>query len=91
MQDGGITFSGGEPLMQHEFLCDLLQKTKPLHRAIETSGYADSEIFKKVISLCDLVIMDIKIFDRDKHFEYTGVYNDVILENFKTLKNSGIP
>lgn len=91
LTDGGITFSGGEPLMQHEFLCDLLQKTKPLHRAIETSGYADAEIFKKVISLCDLVIMDIKIFDRQKHFEYTGVYNDVILENFKTLKNSGIP
>ena len=91
LEDGGITFSGGEPLMQHEFLCEALQKTKPLHRAIETSGYANPKVFKKVISLCDLVIMDIKIFDRRKHFEYTGVYNDVILENFEILKNSGIP
>ncbi len=91
LEDGGITFSGGEPLLQHGFLCEVLQKTKPLHRAIETSGYCAPDIFKEVISLCDLVIMDIKLFDRQKHFEYTGVYNDVILENFNTLKKSGIP
>ena len=88
---GGITFSGGEPLMQYEFLCDCLDKLQGLHRAIETSGYASPSVFESVISRCELVMMDIKLADRDRHFEYTGVYNDVILQNFETLKKSGVP
>lgn len=86
---GGVTFSGGEPLLQHEFLCEVLQKTDSLHRAVETSGYADGDIFQKVISLCDLVIMDIKIANREQHKKYTGVYNDVILDNYRRLLASG--
>ena len=87
---GGITFSGGEPLLQHEFLYDLLQKTRPLHRAIETSGYADARVFERVIAECDLVMMDIKLVDRDAHKKYTGVYNDIILDNYRRLLSSGI-
>ena len=91
LKDGGITFSGGEPLMQAEFVCEVLTKLCGIHRAIETSGYADAATFKKVISHCELVMMDIKLANRDRHFEYTGVYNDKILENFKVLKSSGVP
>lgn len=90
LKDGGVTFSGGEPLLQHEFLYDMLKATKPLHRAIETSGYAEPDVFLKIISECDLVMMDIKLVDRQKHFEYTGVYNDVILQNLEALKKSGV-
>lgn len=91
LKDGGITFSGGEPLMQHKFLCDVLDKTKSLHRAIETSGYAKEEVFRKVIEKCDYVIMDIKLSDSALHKKYTGVDNSVILKNYKTLVESGIP
>ena len=77
--------------MQAEFVCEVLTKLCGIHRAIETSGYADAATFKKVISHCELVMMDIKLANRDKHFEYTGVYNERILENFKVLKSSGVP
>ena len=88
---GGFTFSGGEPLMQPEFLLELINELKDYHLCIETSGYAYSEIFKKVIDELDLIIMDIKIADSEKHKEYTGADNKLILENFKILKESGYP
>lgn len=86
---GGITFSGGEPLMQPEFLYELLTKTRPLHRAVETSGYARAQVFEQIIEICDLVIMDLKLADRTAHKKYTGVYNDIILENLRRLQKSG--
>ncbi|MBP3480917.1 MAG: glycyl-radical enzyme activating protein [Clostridia bacterium] len=89
LKNGGVTFSGGEPLMQHEFLSELLTKTRPLHRAIETSGYAPQRIFREIAGLCDLVIMDLKLADREQHKKYTGVYNDVILKNLQYLQQSG--
>ena len=88
---GGFTFSGGEPLMQPEFLLELMKRLSAYHLCIETSGYAESDIFKKVISQLDFVIMDIKLIDKDKHKKYTGVENDKIIKNFHTLKNSGKP
>ncbi len=89
---GGITLSGGEPLMQAEFAIELLTSLKgKVHTAIETSGYADSEIFKGVVNLCDFVYMDLKIFDSDTHKQHTGVTNEKILANAEYLKNSGIP
>ena len=88
---GGFTFSGGEPLMQAEFLLELCNELKGYNLCIETSGYADSEIFKRVIEKLDFVIMDIKLADTLKHKEYTGVYNEQILANFEILKNSGKP
>ncbi len=91
LKDGGVTFSGGEPLLQSEFLCEVINGIKPLHTAIETSGYANNDVFKKVISMLDYVIMDIKLFNREQHKKYTGVYNDIILENYNTLVDSGIP
>ena len=86
---GGITFSGGEPLMQHEFLLDTADKLKDLHLCIQTSAYAKKEVFLSVIEKMDFVIMDIKLADPMAHKEYTGVDNKQILENFKLLKESG--
>lgn len=88
---GGFTFSGGEPLLYSSFIIELAGLLEGHHLAIETSGYTDSDIFKRVISVIDLVIMDIKLFDTTLHKRYTGVDNSIILENFKLLKSSGKP
>ena len=89
---GGVTFSGGEPLMQAEFLYEILKSLKGIiHTTIETSGYADGAVFRKIASACDFVIMDIKLIDDELHKKYTGRSNSLILENAKWLKDSGIP
>lgn len=88
---GGVTFSGGEPLMQSEFLLSVLPLIEGVHKTIETSGYASSSVFQKVISQMDYVMMDLKIADREQHYRYTGVYNDQIFENLRWLQNSGKP
>jgi len=88
---GGITFSGGEPLAQPEFLLALLQKTKPLHRAIQTSGYVESPIFEAALEHIDYVMLDIKHTDNVIHKQYTGVDNALILKNLELLKKSGKP
>ena len=88
---GGVTVSGGEPLMQPDFLCELLEDLRPLHRIVETSGYAPAAVFKRVIGLCDAVYMDIKHPDDEAHKRVTGVSNRLILENLERLKASGMP
>ena len=88
---GGVTFSGGEPLFQADFLCEVLDGLKDVHCCIETSGFTDAETFKKVIDKLDFVIMDIKLADDDLHKKYTGVSNQKILKNFEYLKISGKP
>lgn len=88
---GGFTFSGGEPLAQPKFLLELIDALADYHLCIETSGYANFSVFKSVIEKLDFVIMDIKLADNELHKKYTGVSNEVILENFKILKNSGKP
>lgn len=83
--NGGVTLSGGEVLMQHEFASQLLKlfKIKNIHTAIETTGYASSEAFSKFIEDVDLLLFDMKHYDREKHFKATNVYNDIIIENLK--------
>ena len=87
---GGVTFSGGEPMMQADFVKEVCDKIT-LHKAIQTCGYTDGETFESVIAKMDYVMMDIKIADREQHRKYTGVYNDVILQNFEILRKSGKP
>ena len=58
---------------------------------LESSGYAELEIFKKVVSCFDMIYLDVKIADREEHKKYTGVYNDKILENLRYLQNYSIP
>lgn len=89
---GGVTFSGGEPLMQADFLYEILKALRgELHRTIETSGFAPEDTFQRIASECDFVIMDIKLISDELHKKYTGCSNERILKNALWLKKSGIP
>ena len=84
---GGVTFSGGEPLSQSEFLEDLLDgcKQKKIHTAVDTSGYVSWEILNKISPKVDLFLYDLKLMDNERHKKYIGVSNEIILENLKKL------
>ncbi len=84
---GGVTFSGGEPLMQHEFLLDLLIECKinRLHTTVDTSGYADPAQIDRIRPFTDLFLYDLKLIDENDHIRYTGVSNKLILENLVRL------
>ncbi len=86
---GGVTFSGGEPLGQSGFLEGLLNgcREKKIHTAVDTSGYISWEILNKISPKVDLFLYDLKIMDSKKHQEYTGVSNEIILENLKKLSS----
>jgi len=88
---GGVTFSGGEPLLQIEFLAETLAlcKQRGFHTAIDTSGYAMRASFEKIAPLTDLFLYDLKIIDDAHHIEYTGVSNRKIHENLKFLVEIG--
>lgn len=88
---GGVTFSGGEPLMQAGFLMEVLHELPDLHRAIETSGYCRPEVFRSVADNLNYILMDIKLFDSAKHRRYTGVDNAVILQNAAFLRDGDKP
>lgn len=85
---GGITISGGEPLAQPVFLFELIEHLRPVNVAVETSGYANSAVFRKMAERVDLVLMDIKHTDTVIHKQFTGVGNDQILSNLEYLKHS---
>lgn len=87
---GGATFSGGEPLVQPEFLKQLLQecRKREIHTVLDTSGYAPTHIFTSFINLVDLFLYDLKIIDEKQHKFYTGVSNQLILENLKELNKA---
>lgn len=85
---GGLTVSGGEPLMQADFTAGLLKAAKKenIHTCIETSGQASWENFRSVLKELDYLIMDIKCFSSKKHKEQTGIGNELILENMRKIK-----
>lgn len=87
---GGVTISGGEPLLQWEFTRDLLRlcKENNLHTCLDTSGYAKESILLSVIDYTDIFLLDYKATNRDKHKELTGVYNDQILKNLELLQQN---
>ncbi|MBE6411530.1 MAG: glycyl-radical enzyme activating protein [Opitutales bacterium] len=92
LNEGGVTFTGGEPLSQADFLLDVLSKIRPrIHTAVETSGFATSTIFRKVVENVDLVLIDNKSTDAQIHKKYTGVDNTQILENLQWLCNANTP
>ena len=86
---GGITFSGGEPLLQPQFVCETAKKLEGVHKALQTSGYADPQIYREVVSHMDYVLQDIKLADSVAHKNNTGVDNERILRNIEWLKKSG--
>lgn len=88
---GGVTFSGGEPLLQPEFLREALSKFKArgYHTAVDTSGYAPGEKYKAIMPFTDLFLFDIKHLDDIRHLQYTGVSNDLVLNNLQLILDSG--
>lgn len=88
---GGVTFSGGEPLLQGEFLLEVLEQLPDLHTAIETSAYADSRLFAQVAKRLSFLMMDVKLMDPVQHKKYTGVDNGIILDNLRYLCRGSKP
>jgi len=88
---GGVTFSGGEPLMHPEFLVEMLKACgeKELHRAVDTCGFASTEILLEVAKHTDLFLYDLKLINPDQHKKWTGVSNQLILKNLKILVETG--
>jgi pyruvate formate lyase activating enzyme len=88
---GGVTISGGEPLSQLAFLCQLLQECHEvgLHTAVDTSGYAPWSSFQAILSFTNVFLYDLKHMDKALHQRYTGVSNQRILENLEALAASG--
>jgi len=84
---GGVTFSGGEPLLQAEFLAELLRacKAEDLHTVVDTSGFVPWSVFEALRQDVDLFLYDLKALDDEAHRRYTGVSNQRILENLRQL------
>lgn len=89
--DGGVTFSGGEPFMQSEFLSEILDlcKAEEIHTTVDTSGFAKAEIFEAILQKPDLFLFDIKFVDSDLHQKFTGVSNTLIMQNLQSLVKAG--
>jgi len=88
---GGVTFSGGEPLAQPEFLAGLLAacRARGLHTAVDTCGYAPWEVIDRIRRWVDLFLYDVKAVDDARHREFTGVSNALILANLRRLADLG--
>lgn len=91
--NGGVTFSGGEPLAQIDFVEETSEALHEhgIHVAVETSGFSSTQTYKRLLDSVDLVFQDVKHTDDETHRRYTGVSNVVILKNLETLKISGKP
>ncbi len=89
---GGVTFSGGEPMAQHEFLlsCAALLGQRHIHRVLETSGFWSGSLVKDVAQNLDMVLFDLKHVDSDKYKTYTGADNRQVLQNLEHLLRSDI-
>jgi pyruvate formate lyase activating enzyme len=90
---GGVTFSGGEPLLQWRFLVEVLRacRQRELHTALDTSGFTSWEVFEQVLPFTDLVLYDLKHTDPERHRQYTGVPLEPILRNLERLAERGVP
>lgn len=90
---GGVTISGGEPLMQADFTAELLKllKDNGVHTALDTCLYAPKEALDKVLLYADMFLIDVKSIDEDVHKNCTGVSNKTILENLKYVDSLGKP
>lgn len=92
MMGGGVTFSGGEPLMQADFVRECLDILRPdVHCAIQTCGYADRNVFEQILTCCDYVLYDLKLMSPTLHRTYCGTDNARVLKNYRALAESGIP
>lgn len=87
--EGGVTFSGGEPLLQAGFIMETADLLPGIHLAIETSAHVSREVFRKAVSRMDEVYTDLKLIDPALHKRWTGVRNDLILGNLRWLMETG--
>ncbi len=89
---GGVTFSGGEPLLQKDFAVEILKlcKENGINTAVETALCVPYEVIEEVLLFTDLFLCDIKCIDEEKHKKLTGVSNRLILENAEKLKEKGV-
>ena len=89
---GGVTFSGGECMLQIDFLEAILKECKSngVHTAVDTAGHVPFECFEQIIPYTDLFLYDVKCYDSDKHRQYTGASNELILSNLGRLLKMGI-
>jgi pyruvate formate lyase activating enzyme len=89
--EGGVTFSGGEPLLFPDTLLELLLRCKAIgvHRAVETSLHAKEEIVAAVMRVTDLFLVDLKLMDSVKHKHFCGVPNELILSNLRMIAEDG--
>lgn len=90
---GGMTLSGGEPLLQLDFSIELLQRSREMgvKTCVETSGFIATEQFKKVLPLVDIFLFDYKVTGFEEHRKYTGVPNERIIENLDLAYQCGVP
>ena len=91
MNEGGVTFSGGEPLFQASFVSEVIDRIPGLHVLLDTSGYADGKTFRFLAKKSDMIFFDLKLMDTDLHKRWTGVHNQSILSNLKWLGNQDQP
>ena len=89
-EEGGVTFSGGEPFMQGDFLIEILKRCheEGIHTAIETSLHVSLDLMKQALPYLDLIYVDLKIYDHQKHQQYTGVSSHLIKNNIKYILES---
>ena len=88
---GGVTFSGGECMLQPDFLAEILARCRAngIHTAVDTAGAVSWKSFEKVLPDTDLFLYDIKVMECDIHQKYTGTPNTLILNNLQKLLQSG--
>ena len=88
---GGVTLCGGEPLMHPEGTLEVLRELgrRGFHRTVDTTLYAKPEVVDAVAAECELLLIDLKLMDSEKHRRYTGVGNELILENIRRVAETG--
>ena len=85
MSSGGITFSGGEPTFQYDFLKECAEKLKGIHLLLDTSGLCEEEKFIDVARMFNQIYFDLKLATDDNHIKYTGASNRIILNNLENV------
>jgi pyruvate formate lyase activating enzyme len=90
---GGVTFSGGEPTAQPRFLAACAQRCREegIHTALDTCGFVEWRVLERILPHIDLVLFDLKQLDSQKHERFTGVRNDLILENLQRIDQRAKP
>ena len=88
---GGVTLCGGEPLMHPKGTLEILHELgrRGFHRTVDTTLYAKPEVVDAVAAECELLLIDLKLMDSEKHRRYTGVGNELILENIRRVAETG--